>query len=154
MSAALSLRPLSKSEIADLAPQVEHRYAEDIEKNGGFSAADARRKAAEDVPRLLRDRDATLFALEESGQRVGHLWIGTREHQGRRFLWVWDVFVAKEYRGRGLGHRAMQLAEHEARRRGLSRIDLNVFGGNEAARRLYRALGYEEVAVQMGKDLP
>jgi GNAT superfamily N-acetyltransferase len=150
----LSLRPLSRSERVELAAEAERRYAEDIEQNGGFRAADARRKAAEDVPRLLRNRDATLFALEESGQRVGHMWLGTREQQGRRFFWVWDVFVAEEHRGHGLGRQAMQLAEQEARRQGFSRIELNVFGGNEVARSLYRSLGYEEVAVQMGKDLP
>src|SRR5262245_32497180 len=86
--------------------------------------------------RTCRDRDATPFALEESGHRVGHMWLGTREQQGRRFFWVWDVFVAEEHRGRGLGRQAMQLAEQEARREGLSRIELNVFGGNEVARRL------------------
>ena len=50
-------------------------------------------------------------------------------------------------RGRGLGRRAMELAEEEANRRGLARIELNVFGGNEVARGLYRSLGYAEVAV-------
>jgi ribosomal protein S18 acetylase RimI-like enzyme len=150
----LSLRPLGRSERAEFAAEAERRYAEDIEQNGGFSAADARRKAAEDVPRLLRDRDATLFALEESGHRVGHMWLGKREQQGRRFFWVWDVFVAEEHRGRGVGRQAMELAEQEARRQGLSRIELNVFGGNDAARSLYRSVGYEEVAIQMGKELP
>jgi ribosomal protein S18 acetylase RimI-like enzyme len=47
----------------------------------------------------------------------------------------------------------MLYAEEEARRRGLSSISLNVFGGNEAARTLYRSLGYEELAVLMRKDL-
>jgi ribosomal protein S18 acetylase RimI-like enzyme len=35
-------------------------------------------------------------------------------------------------------------AEDEARRRGLSHIVLNVFGGNKVARGLYRSLGYDE----------
>jgi ribosomal protein S18 acetylase RimI-like enzyme len=47
----------------------------------------------------------------------------------------------------------MLLAEDEARARGLGRVELNVFGGNEVARDLYRSLGYRESAVQMAKDL-
>jgi hypothetical protein len=47
----------------------------------------------------------------------------------------------------------MLLAEDEARKRGRSRLELNVFGGNEVARKLYRSLGYVEAAVHMGKDL-
>ena len=47
----------------------------------------------------------------------------------------------------------MLLAESEARRRGLDRVALNVFGGNEVARSLYRSLGYGENAIVMSKNL-
>src|SRR5262249_55865223 len=136
------------------AAEAERRYAEDIEHNGGFRAADARRKAAEDGPRPLPDRGATPFAPEGSGHRVGHKWRRGGGRRGPAVFWGWGPFLGAEHRGRGLGRQAMQLAEREARRQGLSRIELNVFGGNDAARSLYRSLGYEEVAVQMGKDLP
>jgi ribosomal protein S18 acetylase RimI-like enzyme len=45
----------------------------------------------------------------------------------------------------------MVFAEDEARRRGIDRVALNVFGRNEVARGLYRSLGYEENAVSMSK---
>jgi predicted GNAT family acetyltransferase len=32
-------------------------------------------------------------------------------------------------------------------------VELNVFGANDVARRLYRSLGYEEISVWMGKDV-
>jgi ribosomal protein S18 acetylase RimI-like enzyme len=47
----------------------------------------------------------------------------------------------------------MLLAEEEARRRGIPRLALNVFGGNTVARRLYTSLGYVENAVAMSKAL-
>jgi len=47
----------------------------------------------------------------------------------------------------------MVFAEEEARLRGLDRIALNVFGGNDVARNLYRSLGYVENAVAMSKRL-
>jgi ribosomal protein S18 acetylase RimI-like enzyme len=47
----------------------------------------------------------------------------------------------------------MLLAEEEARRRGIGRLALNVFGRNTVARRLYQSLGYEENAVAMSKSL-
>jgi Acetyltransferase (GNAT) family. len=47
----------------------------------------------------------------------------------------------------------MLLIEEEARRRGFTEIRLNVFGGNEIARSLYRSLGYAEFAVAMRKRL-
>ena len=56
-------------------------------------------------------------------------------------------------RGRGFRRAAMQLAEREARARGIGRVELNVSGGNEVARSLYRSLGYTETSVQMAKEL-
>jgi ribosomal protein S18 acetylase RimI-like enzyme len=72
---------------------------------------------------------------------------------GEKTLYVYSVEIAPEYRGRGLGREAMRLFEEEARRRGLSRTNLTVLGGNEVARSLYRSLGYVERAVFMSKDL-
>jgi GNAT superfamily N-acetyltransferase len=149
----VALRLLDEGEAAAIAPVVERRYAEDIERNGGLSREAARQKAAQDVPGVLADKANDLFAVEDDGEQVGFLWVGERELQGRRVLWIWDVFVEREHRGRGLGRRAMQLAEEEARRRGLDRIELNVFGGNEVARSLYRLLDYDDIAVMMGKQV-
>jgi ribosomal protein S18 acetylase RimI-like enzyme len=68
-------------------------------------------------------------------------------------LFVYDIHLEKEHRGRGYGKAAMRFAEEEARRRGLDRVALNVFGRNAVARRLYESLGYEENAVSMSKSV-
>ena len=95
-----------------------------------------------------------VFVIEADGQVAGELWIAERgDELSGRGLWIYDVHVAEAFRRRGLGREAMLFAEEEARRRGISRVSLNVFGGNETARSLYRSLGYEETAVLMRKDL-
>jgi ribosomal protein S18 acetylase RimI-like enzyme len=43
--------------------------------------------------------------------------------------------------------------EDEARALGHDEVRLNVFGGNAVARRMYRSLGFDEVAVEMTKHL-
>ena len=68
-------------------------------------------------------------------------------------LWIYEVRVDPAQRGKGLGRALMQFAAEEARRRSLPRVALNVFGGNDAARGLYRSLGYREAAVTMIKEL-
>jgi GNAT superfamily N-acetyltransferase len=148
-----SLRRLDAKEIEALAPALERRYATDLERNGRLPQDAARQKAADDVRALLADTAALMYAIEEDGRDVGRVCVGQRQLQERRVLWVWDVFVDEEQRGRGLGRAAMQLVEAQARRLGLARVELNVFGGNDAARGLYRSLGYEEWAVSMAKDL-
>ena len=61
--------------------------------------------------------------------------------------------VEEHFRGRGLGRKALELIEEEARAEDLRGIDLNVWGGNDAARALYRTAGYYERAVSMSKEL-
>jgi GNAT superfamily N-acetyltransferase len=150
---SLRLRSVGADEAAELVPEVERGNALEMERHGGFTRDAARRKAASDTAELLVDDTASLFVIEVESERIGHLWVGEREAGDARVLWVYDVFVDAAVRGRGFGRDALLLAEEEARRRGLPRMGLNVFGGNEGARRLYRSLGYGEVAVVMRKDL-
>ncbi len=45
----------------------------------------------------------------------------------------------------------MLALEHEVRTLGFDRLGLNVWGGNEIARSLYRSLGFGEISVEMKK---
>lgn len=153
----LNLRPMHDDEYGAWRSALVDGYARDIEVNGDTPPEAARRKAEEDTARILPDGLQTaghgIFMAEHDGQIVGKLWVAEREIDGRRILFVYDVEVDEPERGKGYGRAAMLLAEDEARRRGIARIELNVFGGNEVARRLYLSLGYVERAVLMGKDL-
>ena len=94
-----------------------------------------------------------LAIVEADGEAVGHVWFAESSRNDRRTIFVNDVEIDEAQRGRGLGRAAMGLVEDEARARGIDRVELNVFGGNTAARSLYRSLGYDEVAVGMRKLL-
>ena len=136
-------------------PRFREGYAEDIMRNGGASEADAREKAVVDTEQLFPNgqpsSDQFVFVVEVDGDPVGELWFAEREGDLGRGLWIYDVQIEDAHRGRGYGREAMLLAEEEARRRGLSRVALNVFGGNTAARGMYQSLGYVETAVLMSK---
>jgi GNAT superfamily N-acetyltransferase len=151
------LRPLRDEEFPDWLERSKQRYADDVEQNGGMPRERARQKAERDFAKLLPDGlaspDQSIYAVEHDGDRVGTLWLAEREEQSGRVLFVYEVVIEEGLRGRGLGKQAMVLAEEEARVRGLPRIELNVFGGNQIARNLYHSLGYEEFAVFMGKDV-
>ena len=91
-------------------------------------------------------------SVSYEGLRVGELWIGPFANDPQRW-WVWSVEIDEAQRGRGLGRKAMVLAENLARANGASSIGLNVFAQNRVARSLHQSLGYEESSVQMRKAL-
>jgi ribosomal protein S18 acetylase RimI-like enzyme len=53
-----------------------------------------------------------------------------------------ELYIAKEYRQRGIGRRAMEFVEGAAAEMGVNAIHLEVTHGNDPAIGLYRRLGY------------
>jgi ribosomal protein S18 acetylase RimI-like enzyme len=151
------LRPLTTADYPAFLAASKAGYAEGIETHGGQTHEAAQQKAEADFPAVLPMGLQTpghhIFIVEADGAAVGRLWLAEREMAGRRVLYVYDVSIDPEHQGRGYGRAAMRLAEEEARARGIGRVELNVFGGNDVARGLYRSMGYVETSAQMGKDL-
>ena len=105
------------------------------------------------------DRDAALAALGEllAAPSLGRAWVAVAEgapvaylvvtwgfslgHHGRD-AFVDEVYVAPPYRGRGLGRRALELAEAACRERGVRALHLEVERANARAERLYRRHGF------------
>src|SRR5689334_14027130 len=148
---------MREDEFAAWLPLLRERYAADMVEQAGMSPERADAKAADDIERLFPggrpSAEHSIYVIEADGEPVGDLWLTPRDETMEPCLFVYDITVDESHRGRGYGRAAMELAEEEARRRGIERIALNVFGGNVVARGLYRSLGYEENAVAMSKKL-
>jgi ribosomal protein S18 acetylase RimI-like enzyme len=144
-------------EFAAWLPRMRERYAADMVEQAGMSREKAAAKAADDAERLFPggapSPQSSIYVIEADGEPAGDLWLAEREETLEPCLFVYDIHLDERFRGRGYGREAMLFAEEEARRRGIDRVALNVFGGNEVARGLYRSLGYEENAVAMSKKL-
>jgi len=60
-------------------------------------------------------------------------------------LWILnDLYVAKPFRGHGIGRELLNQAKEHALRSGASALTLSTHPGNLAARRLYESAGYVE----------
>jgi ribosomal protein S18 acetylase RimI-like enzyme len=154
---SIELRRMRADEFPGWKASSVESYSADMQENGGMPRAGADAKAISDFDRLLTQGvetpDHFLHVIEEDGSVVGYLWLAPRDSPSERVLFVYEVRIAEEARGRGLGRAAMEFAERFTAEQGIGRIELNVMGGNDIARGLYRALGYDEVAVYMGKNL-
>jgi ribosomal protein S18 acetylase RimI-like enzyme len=148
---------MTADELAAYRGRMIADYAAALVRDAGLDAGEAQHKAETDTAAQWPGAEApagdVLAVVEADGEAVGHVWFAESSRNDRRTLFVNDVEIHERHRGRGLGRAAMGLIEDEARRRGIDRVELNVFGGNVAARSLYRSLGYQEVAVGMRKLL-
>jgi ribosomal protein S18 acetylase RimI-like enzyme len=151
------LRPLRGDELPEFIEHGIEEYARDMAANAGLSPERARKKSEKDWANLLPNGRVPpghhLFAVEdERGERVGEVWFAERTNDfDATVAFVYSIEIAEPFRGRGYGRQAMLLLEDDVRSLGLSHVALNVFGGNEVARSLYRSLGYAETAIWMRK---
>ena len=93
---------------------------------------------------LFGPRPAAEAALAEvAGQPVGFaLWYSTfSTFRGRPGLYLEDLFVRPEFRGRGIGKALLALLARLAVERGCGKLEWSVLNWNEPAIGFYRALG-------------
>ena len=153
------LRPLSDDELPGFIRSAREGYAQQLEEHAYASRSEAQEKAERDVAELLPDgripegHYAYLVEDVSTGETVGRLWFAERARGDETVAWIYEISIDEQARGRGFGREAMELLEDEVRRLGLREIALNVFGGNEPARSLYRSLDYRDVSVWMSKEL-
>ena len=74
---------------------------------------------------------------------IANCFTGFSTFAARPLVKVHDRGVRSEYRGRGVGRALLAAAEAEARQRGACKVTLEVLSGNEAAKALYAAVGFE-----------
>ncbi len=88
----------------------------------------------------LGNSPPTVFVLRSSGNAIA--FVVTRRHPPE--LDIVNLAVSQEHRRRGFGRILLGFLLEMARRDGVDQVFLEVREGNQAARALYRSLGFEE----------
>jgi GNAT superfamily N-acetyltransferase len=158
-AAGLRLTEIDGDDLTAYMGQLEQAYAQDMRDNGAVPAEVAEHRARLSTEELfpggqLGPGSTVWRAEDEAGRPVGRLWLARRD-EGKRgaYVWVYDIEVDPGRRGQGWGRRLIQEAERITREWGFSSLQLNVFGGNDVARGLYRSQGFVEQSVTMTKDV-
>ena len=87
------------------------------------------------------------FVIEEYGAPVGTIVLYDIDPDRGEAQWG-RLVIAPELRNRGLARRGLSLLLRHARELGLRRLRCEVLSGNAHADTLYRALGFQETAVE------
>jgi diamine N-acetyltransferase len=133
-------RPALPSDVDALTALVEAFHVED---GYPFDEAEIRINLA----RLLGDPAVgKVWISEDSGKAVAYLVLTlsfSLEFRGRD-AFVDEIYVMDSHRGRGLGTRALALAEEACRELGVRALHLEVERENVEAQVLYRRIGYKD----------
>ena len=111
------------------------------------------------VSAILSDENAVILCAERSGRIIGMAHVLARESPDipimvhRRFAVIENVVVREEFRKLGVGTALIAAAHDWALRKGVARVELNVWAFNEEAIKLYKKLGYEVISSRMAKEI-
>jgi ribosomal protein S18 acetylase RimI-like enzyme len=102
----------------------------------------------------IRNRHSQFVAIC-GGKVVGWCDIIPRDRPSMKHVGVLGIGIVKGFRDRGLGTRLLAAAVTDARRKGLKKIELEVFADNRRAVALYRKAGFvreglKKKAVRLG----
>jgi ribosomal protein S18 acetylase RimI-like enzyme len=64
-----------------------------------------------------------------------------------------DLVVRQDFRGQGLGKDLMRAAENFAGENGVQWLRISVMAANQGARQLYASLGFDEIYIELEKEL-
>lgn len=118
----------------------------------GIWEREFRRKSS---PYVEGSRTEAWIAEDPDGRLLGYLLLG----EGGGFLtpephgFVFDVWVAPDYRGRGIGKHLVAWASEWAKAKGYHKLKLEVAEQNPGARHVYEGEGFRTERRYMGKDL-
>ena len=106
--------------------------------------------------RSFKREGSEIFVAENKNHVfLGYVFVGEGNNMmtGTKHGFIFDIFVKKNYRGRGIGMMLMKRAEHYCKERGYTRMTLMVAINNQPAKNLYTKLDFKAEQMLMGKRL-
>jgi len=153
----LRLDPMTQSEFDSYLERAVPEYAQAHIRAGDCEPGEALALAQADYASLLPVGLATpnhhLFIIRDGEVAVGMMWFQARDKQARKSAYLFDFSIEAGQRRKGYGRGAMRLLEEKVAAMGVTRINLNVMGYNDAARALYEESGYRIAGIGMTKVL-
>jgi ribosomal protein S18 acetylase RimI-like enzyme len=155
----IRLRKMSNDEYFEYLKFSIPLYAEEKMKGEGLTPEYALKVAQESFDRILplghETENQFLYSIvhSDSSQAIGMMWFAKKTDVTPHYAYFYDLFLQKEFRGKGMGQALVPLAEAEVRRLGLGKIVLHVFEHNRIAIGLYEKNGFRTTNRFMAKDL-
>ena len=111
-------------------------------------ASSGAKYTAENLESIFSDPDTPSFVIREDGEFRGYALCQIKRSKGTPplcpsvVLYIDDLCVSSDQRGRGLGSALLEHIIKTAKELGCCRVELNVWEFNEGARRLYERFGF------------
>jgi len=108
---------------------------------------------------VLKDKNREIFICCDEQQPIGYILLQIGGHEGHAFCytqkWIYidQIGVTKEFRGKGVGKKLIEAARDYARKHHINRIMLDVWSVNENAKAFFKKQGFNIFHEKMRLDI-
>ena len=146
----LELKPMNQDQYNNYITYSKNNYAQEITKARGISIEEAMQITNKEYDALLSDglksKNQYLYTIKnDTNENIGIIWFSSDSNHGDNELFLCDIEINKEFRGKGYGRESMNIVELKIKEMNIFTIGLHVFLHNEIACSLYNKIGYKEV---------
>ncbi len=138
-----------------LEPMSPSDYAKDKVENGTWLAEDSLKNAEAEfvklLPKGLETPNEFLWNVVDEDQIVGILW--AHHDPAKKSFFVYDILIYDKFQNKGYGQQTLAALDDEARKLGVTKIGLHVFGSNHRALHVYEKMGFVVTDVEMMKTI-
>jgi len=156
--ASIILKPMTEPQFDSYISEETKRYARENVKAGYWSRENSIKLSHQAHDRLLSNglytKDHFFFiASDQDGRKIGYVWFAIIRHPRTKEAFIYDIFILKRYRGKGMGRMTLEEIAQEARKLFARRLSLHVFSHNPVAKSLYEKVGFSIDSLNMSKKL-
>lgn len=152
----LKLKKMANKEYEDYLSSAVEKYAQEKINSGNWpeeNAIERSKKIFEKLlPAGLETENHYLFSIYNNAQHLGYIWFKIDE-ENKDVVFLNDIIIFKEYRGKGYGKKTMKLLEKKVKELNCKKIQLHVFGHNKVAISLYKKLNFKITNLKMEKNI-
>ena len=146
----LELKPMNQDTYNHYITYSKNNYAQEIIKSRGIGIEEAMQITNKEYDALLSDglksKNQYLYTIKnDNNENIGIIWFSSDSNHGDNELFLCDIEINKEFRGKGYGRESMDLLESKVKEFNMHTISLHVFLHNKIAYSLYNKIGYKEV---------
>lgn len=158
----IQLRHMNAAEYERFIQRLIRDFAADKVQAGTWTEEEAPQLAEDSLhkylPQGLDTPDAYLYVItlreqQADEQSIGIIWFNITDIPMGTEAFILEFWIEDAYQGQGYAKQTLLALDEEARRRGIRKIGLHVFGHNTRAFELYKKMGYVVTDIQMSKEL-
>lgn len=132
-----------------------------LEENKGLAPYVAKREeAAENYTEFLRKQiggEGAALVAKEGGETAGYTLLLIKDEipifKIKKVGWISDLFVKKQFRGKGISTALMDKAIEWFKEKGVQHVSVPLYCDNKAAHSVYKKKGFLDYKLEMRKEI-